>query len=151
MNMTNDYSVRKGPFIIKLVICSIYMLAVISMVIMIPDEIRDDVYYSGDEYHLSNLNNDRNRRRFDDIYMELDLYNLTEEQYDEYWELVNGYRDYVLYSSYRNANIKGYTLDGAEDSEKLYKDMVLHNADNTVYEGNARYLRELADMVQNQE
>ena len=92
----------------------------------------------------------------------LTLYDLRGENYEIYWEIVNGYADYIQYMNYstiedRENVIVSYTLKSGEQQEvsfvpakkiEEYRNKVLENAENVKYERNKRYLTEFVQKVQ---
>ncbi len=64
---------------------------------------------------------------------------LYDEPYDVYWEMVNGYADYIEYVTYK----KGINLHKTEE----YKKKVIQNADRCRYEKNQKELDRLKRVV----
>lgn len=159
---TEQYEVKIFPFILKLLVSVLALLFLIQLALLLPEEVKDKVKYSGDEYYISRCEAEYTDREFDKLYDLLTLYDLRGENYEIYWEIVNGYADYIQYMNYstiedRENVIVSYTLKSGEQQEvsfvpakkiEEYRNKVLENAENVKYERNKRYLTEFAQKVQ---
>ena len=98
---SGQYKVHIIPFIFKTIFCVIALLSMLSIAIELPSSIRDEIRYSGKEYYLSRCEEEYLNRDYPQLYDTLYLYDLYDEEYDKYWEIVQAYEDYALYQNYK--------------------------------------------------
>lgn len=158
---TGEYKVNLVAFIIKSIAAFLVVLTAISAIGVVWEMVIDEAEYSGQEYYLSRCEQLYMDREFSQLYDNMNLYNLTEPEYDKYWELVNGYQDNLLYLSYRSVQEQGKKqvdfayINGEEESTRVhfdaeekiqfYGNKVRENAENCRFESNERYLAGFAE------
>ncbi|MGN0341248.1 MAG: hypothetical protein ACI4DO_00480 [Roseburia sp.] len=158
---TGEYKVEKIPFVIKSVAVFFVVLLSVGIVSLLAEMVMDEANYSGEDYYLSCCEESYVNRDYSELYDIMNLYNLTTPEYDKYWEMVEGYQDYLLYINYRSILEQGidqvefcYT-DGEENATTVhfvteemvqaYGDKVQENAQNCRFDSNQRYLNEFAE------
>lgn len=107
------------------------------------------------DYNKENMNQADAIERCDGYYYDRDfaglretmiLYDLYDEIYDKYWEVVDGYEDYQYCLQARRALAMGdiQYMDKAE----AYEDLVLSNAKNCKFSDNQNILQEFVEAIQ---
>ena len=102
------------------------------------------VNFARDDY-TSNCAMYADEGAYGDLYELLADYELYDADYDEYWELANGYLDYVNCVAYRKAWESGY-----EPAKELYEESyakVLENAREYRFDRNFNALTGFAQML----
>lgn len=124
----------KGMFVICLVM--IMISAILTM--MTPDV--EQIEYTEEQ---SRIIHECDQYYYEKQYGQLREYlysnKLYDEPYDAYWEMVNGYTDYIEYVTYK----KGINLQKTEE----YKKKVIQNANRCRYEKNQKELDRLKRVV----
>lgn len=124
----------KGMFVICLVM--IMISAILTM--MTPDV--EQIEYTEEQ---SRILHECDQYYYEKQYGQLREYlysnKLYDEPFDVYWEMVNGYADYIEYVTYK----KGINLQKTEE----YKKKVIQNANRCRYEKNQKELDRLKRVV----
>ena len=124
----------KGMFVICLVM--IMISAILTM--MTPDV--EQIEYTEEQ---SRIIHECDQYYYEKQYGQLREYlysnKLYDEPYDVYWEMINGYADYIEYVTYK----KGINLQKTEE----YKKKVIQNANRCRYEKNQKELDRLKRVV----
>lgn len=124
----------KGMFVICLVM--IMISAILTM--MTPDV--EQIEYTEEQ---SRIIHECDQYYYEKQYGQLREYlysnKLYDEPFDVYWEMVNGYADYIEYVTYK----KGINLQKTEE----YKKKVIQNANRCRYEKNQKELDRLKRVV----
>ncbi len=159
---SGQYEVHIVPFILKTFLCIFILFMLIGIAIELPSSVRYELKYSGKEYHLSNCERDYIDRNYEELYSTLFIYNLYDDAYGKYWEIVKGYEDYVMYTNYKNLLDMGIEQENLEISEnekdyreavqvefdaaqlcEKYRKKVLQDARDCKYQENERYFNEI--------
>ena len=107
---SGQYEVHIIPFIFKTIFCVFGLIIMIGIAIELPSSIRYDLKYSGKEYNLTNCERDYINRKYDQLYSTLYIYDLYDDTYGKYWEIVKGYQDYCMYVNYKTVSYTHLTL-----------------------------------------
>lgn len=103
------------------------------------------------DYNEEHLNQAETIERCDNYYYDRDfgglreiltLYDLYTQDYDKYWEAVNGYEDYQYYLQYKRAVAAGNTQ--YEQPAADYRSKVVSNWENCQFSENQKLLEEFA-------
>lgn len=86
-------------------------------------------------------------KKYGELRDTLQLFKLYDEEYDIYWEIADGYKDYIEYYQWKEAAKEGFVVE--EDKVSYYKEKVINNAKNCRFEKNKKVLQEYADEVTN--
>ena len=76
--------------------------------------------------------------KYTEIRTELELYELDGEEFDIYWEIVNGYADYMDYLQW--ARTTEDMVEGSSQKAAEYQQKVIRNAESCRFERNQKQL-----------
>ena len=85
-------------------------------------------------------------KEYGELYNWLVLDDCKEEEFDIYWEIINGYLDYCMYRQWSNCDED--KLPGSSEKAEYYREKVIENANNVKFSLNAKRLEELAGKVE---
>lgn len=83
--------------------------------------------------------------QYGQLYYILTSSNLYDEEYEVYWEIVNGYIDYMEYGKW--LNVTEEQISGSTEKIAYYRQKVIDNAKNCKYQQNKQQLNEYVDMI----
>lgn len=155
---TGEYAVNKRRFALKLVGCVIALVIAYGLFYSMMNRGLDKAKYESEAYYTGLAENDRIERRFSDLYGTLTLYKLTDDVYDPYWEIADGYLDYTIYRAYADLEdsdeiIIDIATEDDEEKELVirarenadaYRKKVQENAKNCAFPENQSYLNQFA-------
>ncbi len=96
-------------------------------------------YTSGcDEYYYT--------KKYGQLLGYMKLYDLYKPEFDKYWEIVDGYGDFLQYEQYERAEEMG--MEGASEQVAYYKEKLAENAKNCKFPENQERLDEFVSEVQ---
>ena len=159
---SGQYEVHMVAFVLKTVFCVFSLIMLVGIAIELPSCIRYELKYSGKEYNLSNCERKYINRDYEELYNILCIYDLYDDIYGKYWEIVKGYQDYCIYVNYKNMLEQGteqVKLEVPENEEEYigavqvefdvagmcekYRRKVLQDARDCKYPDNERYFNEI--------
>ena len=120
------------------------------LLILVPNTI--DLYANGDGFTSDKMDNiEYCEREYQDkeygwLYRNMIYDNCTSEEFDKYWEIVNGYLDYCQYRQW--SNVDESELPGCTDKAEEYKQKVMENAENAKFSQNKKRLAEFAEEIE---
>lgn len=118
-------------FIGKTLVCVLLLWLMIVIIVGLVGNALDSSRTESDSYRMKMMERQYLDRNIYQIYVTLLLYDLTDPCYDEYWEISEGYRDYLMCMAYRNSEgTAGAELVDAEHNEKLAYDAFLQDLEN---------------------
>lgn len=85
-------------------------------------------------------------RDFAGLRDELELYDLYSEAFDPYWEVVDGYNDYLAWIQWSKAAEMG--LPDGEKNAAAYERKVYENLQNVKFDSNVSILQGFADQIE---
>ena len=139
--------------IIVIIISSFFIAASgLFLIVMIPSTIK--LYAEGDEYsegddmvsRIERCDREYYEKRYGELYDWLIMDSCREEEFDIYWEVVNGYYDYYQYRQWSNSEEMG--VAGSSEKAEYYRERVINNASNVRFSLNEGRLEELVQRVQ---
>lgn len=138
--------------IIVIIISTFFIFASsIFLNVMIPNTIK--LYAEGDEFsenddivtRIERCDREYYDKEYGELYNWLVLDDCKEEEFDIYWEIINGYSDYYMYRQWSNCDED--KLPGSGEKAEYYREKVIDNANNVKFSLNQRRLEELVEEV----
>ena len=146
---TNEYEVNILHFVLKLIASLIVLMMIWASIDILVSDAIDDAKYDSTSFRLEMMDQDFYDRDFDSIFDTLTLYDLTSEEYDQYWELIDGYQDYLRCKAWCKCGDSELFADAPARAEE-YRKKVQENASSCEFERNRRvflgYEEEVAGM-----
>ncbi|MBQ4069228.1 MAG: hypothetical protein IJC76_08255 [Lachnospiraceae bacterium] len=139
--------------IITIIISSFFIaFSGLFLIVMIPNIIK--LYAEGDEYsegddmvsRIERCDGEYYEKNYGELYNWLVLDDCKEEEFDIYWEMVNGYFDYCQYRQWSNCDED--KLPGSIEKAQYYREKVIDNANNVKFSMNQRRLEEFAEELE---
>lgn len=136
--------------VIIIVISSFFIVtSAFILMILVPATIK--LYAEGDEYsegsdmvsRIERCDREYYDKAYGELYNWLVLDDCKEEEFDIYWEIVNGYLDYCQYRQWSNCDET--RLPGSSDKVEALREKVINNANNARFSLNQRRLEELVE------
>lgn len=146
-DLNDRAEVKIIPFILKIIACILVIMLIYSTIQMTIESAWDDARYNSKEHHLEYCDKYFYDRNFSDLYGELELYDLQSQEFDCYWEVVNGYWDYLEYSMYVNASKQVTTKDYSEKI-MFQRDKIENNAKHCKFQSNQKLLNGFVDKLE---
>lgn len=141
-----QYGVNKKRFIIKLIVAVFFLLSLFEMFSTAIEDAAWEAEYHSKDHMIRQCDEDYYDRNFAGLLWYLKLYDLYDEDYDMYWEVVNAYNDYVSWHAWKG------TLEFGEMPEAVQKEAearqkVEENARNCEFTKNQRILDGFVEKV----
>lgn len=135
------YSRRKpsiARMVLKLIVAFLLGLFLMSAGLFFLEEAEWAFYDKDEALRVSFCDEYYYKRDFARLRDELTLYDLQGEHYDIYWEVVDGYEDYVEYWQWNRTDEEA--VSGSSEKASYYRQKVIANARNCEYEKNQKIL-----------
>lgn len=84
-------------------------------------------------------------REFADLSETLMMYRPDDNEFDKYWEIKNGYEDYLKWRQWDKAVT--LNLEQSVEKEAFYRNKVNENVKNAKFEQNEKFLKEFQDKM----
>lgn len=84
-------------------------------------------------------------KEYGSLLEELQLFNLYDEEFDIYWEITDGYRDYIEYEQW--SSVTDEELPGSSQKAEEYRQKVIDDVKNCEFEANRERLQEFVDKI----
>lgn len=134
-----QYGVNKKHFIIKLIVVLFFLFTLFEMIAMsIEDAAWDAKYYSKDNM-IRQCDEEYYDRDFAGLLWYLKLYELYDDDYAIYWEIVNAYNDYVSWHAWKGA-LESREMQEAVEKEAQARQRLEENSKNCKFEKNQKIL-----------
>lgn len=141
-----QYDVNKKRFIIKFIVAVFFLISLIQMIFTSIEDAAWEAEYNSKNNMIRQCDEDYYDRDFAGLLWYLKLYDLYDEDYDIYWEIVNAYNDYVSWHAWKE------TLESGEMPEAMQKEAearqkVEENARNCEFTKNQKILNGFVERV----
>jgi len=83
--------------------------------------------------------------KYSDLWHDLRLYDAYDENFDVYWEMVNGYRDYMQYKQWVTTPVD--KIPESTEMAESYRKKVIENAENCKFDQNKKKLAAYAKEI----
>ena len=77
-------------------------------------------------------------KEYDELWHNLRLYDAYSPEFDKYWEMVNGYRDYMQYKQWATTPVD--KIPESTEMAESYRKKVIENAENCKFDQNKKQL-----------
>lgn len=134
-----QYGVNKKRFIIKLIIAIFFLFILYEMIVMSIEDVAWDARYHSKDNMIRQCDEEYYDRDYVGLSRHLKLYELYEEDYAIYWEVVNAYNDYVSWHAWNGALESG-EMPEALEKETQARQRVEQNSKNCKFEKNQKIL-----------
>lgn len=142
-------SKRKPPVLWKVIVkwCVVILLGLfVSQTLFAMYGSIEDAHDMVDDATLVNWCNQQYRdREFADLSETLLMYQPVAKEFDKFWEMSAGYEDYLLWRQWDKA--LDLNLENSVEKEAYYRNKVIENVENTKFEMNKKFLKELKDKM----
>lgn len=142
----------KNPSVIKMILKTIFVLGMaigwlftaVSLVWMVFEEATD--YYDSDVYRMNRCDEYYYEKDYAEMLDYMNLYQMYDEKYDVYWEVVDAYVDLQEYLKWQK--VSETDIADARKMEKQYYDKVMAAAGNCHFPQNQKYLDDFVESLQ---
>lgn len=140
-NQMDRNEVHIPKFIGKALACVLLLWMMIAIIVGLVEDALDSARIESDSFRVEMMERDYLERNIYQIYDTLLLYDLNDSCYDEYWEISEGYRDYLICVAYRNSEgTAGAELVDAERNGELAYDAFSQDLENCQSDRNRKLM-----------
>ena len=139
-------------YFVSIVISSFFIaLSGFLLIVLVPNTVK--LYADGDEYfddedmvtRIERCDREYYDKEYGELYYWLVLDDCKEEEFDVYWEVINGYQDYCQYRQW--ANCDDTRLTGSSNKAEEFRQKVINNVNNVEFSLNQRRFEEFVEKV----